>query len=140
MTFDSIKKNGGVVHGLGHGASAALMQDGNLDVTSGCGAVMPSFIELHEKPGIRLLAVDPDIAEKACADPKLRGMFPIKIPKGVYKGTDEVFSVGILEVFVVKEDMTDDLAYELTKILYESQSLKDLYKENTFLRDLQRFM
>ncbi len=129
MTFESIKKKGGVVHGLGHSDGMAMMQDGKLDVLWAFGGLNPHVISLAENPGIRLIGLDENIADKAIADPRLRGMFKTTWPKGVYKGCDEdVPTIGVLEAYVVNENMPDDIAYQITKVLYESSELQDVYK------------
>jgi len=129
ITYDSIVKNGGVVHSLGHGDALAMYQDEKLDAMWSYGGLMPNFVAAAERPGIRLIGLEPNVRENVLKDPRLHGMFPITFPGGVYKGCEEeVPTIGVLEAFCVNENMPDDLAYQITKILYESPKLKDVYK------------
>jgi len=129
ITFDSIKKNGGVVHGIGHSGGMAMMQDGKLDMHCCGGGLQPTFIALSEKPGLRLLGIDNKIRDKLVSLPGMKGYFKSTYPAGVYKGVDEdTPTVGTIEAFVVDKNMSDDMTYKITKILYETQTLKDAYK------------
>ena len=129
MPFESIKKNGGVVHALSNSGSQTMMQDRNLDAAWALGGCIPAFVALAERPGVRCIGLDRKIAEKVCEDPMLRGAFVTTWPKGVYKGCDkDLITIAIFDVFCASADMPDDIAYNITKIIYETQSLKDVYK------------
>jgi len=128
ITFESIKKNGGVVHSLGTGDAASMMQDSKLDGMFAFGGYLPAFLTVAERPGIRLISLDPEIIEKAVNHPKLRGSFEVKLPSGVYKDCGEITSIGIQKIFVVRDNMPIDLAYKICKIIYEDKELKNFYK------------
>ena len=49
--------------------------------------------------------------------------FPLEIPAGVYPGVDQpVPVVGVANVLVVNRSMPDDLAYDITRVLFEKQA------------------
>ena len=56
FNFETIKKNGGVVHMVSYKESVALMKDGQADVFMAATSVpQASFIELENSPGIRFI-------------------------------------------------------------------------------------
>jgi len=128
ITFENIKKNGGVVHSLSTGDAASMMQDGKLDGMFAFGCYLPAFLTVAERPGIKLISLPPEIIEKAVNHPKLRGSFEVKLPSGVYKDSGDVMSIGIQKIFVVRDNMPSDLAYKICKIIYEDKGLKNFYK------------
>jgi TRAP transporter TAXI family solute receptor len=118
LTFDSIKKNGGLVNYVGYSDSAALMKDGHSDcymaVTS---CPQSTMIDLMFRPGIRFLSVDKEHMDKIkVLDPGLMGAI---IPKGAYKGVDQdIPTVGTVTCLVVSKEVPEDLAYKVVKTLY----------------------
>ena len=49
--------------------------------------------------------------------------FPLEIPAGAYRGVDQPVSVvGVANVLVVNRSMPDDLAYDITRVLFEKKS------------------
>ena len=59
ITFDSIKKNGGLVNYVGYSDSAALMKDGHSDCYMALTSCPQStIIDLNFRPGIRMLPID----------------------------------------------------------------------------------
>ena len=49
--------------------------------------------------------------------------FPLEIPAGLYPGVDQpVTVVGIANVLVVNRSMADDLAHDITRVLFEKKS------------------
>lgn len=118
MTFDSIKKNGGMVSFVGYADSAALMKDGHSDcymaVTS---CPQSTIIDLNFRPGVRFLSVDDAHMKKITQmEP---GLMATKIPKTAYKGMDkDVPTVGTVTCIIISKDVSDDLAYKIVKTLY----------------------
>jgi TRAP transporter TAXI family solute receptor len=118
MTFDSIKKSGGMVSYVGYADSAALMKDGHSDaymaVTS---CPQSTIIDLNFRPGIRLLPVDAVHMQKVLdMEP---GLMATVIPQAAYKGlTSDVPAVGTVTCIVVNKDLPDDLVYNIVKTLY----------------------
>jgi len=118
ITFDSIKKNGGMVNYVGYSDSAALMKDGHSDcymaVTS---CPQSTIIDLNFRPGVRFLPVDPEHMQKILKmEP---GLMEAAVPKGAYKGLEsDVPAVGTVTAIVIHKDVSDDLAYNIVKTLY----------------------
>lgn len=118
ITFDSIKKNGGMVSYVGYSDSAALMKDGHSDcymaVTS---CPQSTLIDLNFRPGIRFLPIDPAHMKKILnMEP---GLMATVIPKTAYKGMKaDVPAVGTVTCVITDKNLPDDVAYEIVKILY----------------------
>ncbi len=118
ITFDSIKKNGGMVNYVGYSDSAALMKDGHSDsymaVTS---CPQSTLIDLNFRPGVRFLPIDEQHMKKILGmEP---GLMETAIPKGAYKGLQaDVRAVGTVTAIVIHKDVSDDLAYKIVKTLY----------------------
>lgn len=120
LTFDSIKKNGGLVSYVGYSDSAALMKDGHSDcymaVTS---CPQSTMIDLMFRPGIRFLSIDKTHMDKIKElEP---GLMPTLIPKDAYKGlTADVPTVGTVTCLVTSKDVPDDVVYKAVKTLYSN--------------------
>lgn len=118
ITFDSIKKSGGMVNYVGYSDSAALMKDGHSDcymaVTS---CPQSTMIDLNFRPGIRFLPIDSEHMQKILKmEP---GLMETAIPKGAYKGIEsDVPAVGTVTAIIISKDVSDDLAYNIVKTLY----------------------
>ena len=139
ITYDSIKKNGGVVNFVGYTDSAALMKDGHLDaamfVTS---CPQATIIDLNFRPGIRLLPVDKEHMEMFMK--KYPGYIDAVIPKDAYKGmTEDVPTVGTVTSIVCSADLSDEMVYRITKAIFENlpelakikkQAIADVSLEN----------
>jgi len=129
ITFDSITKNGGVVHGLGFNDAAQMMQDGQLDCTMTKGALMPFIINLDTRPGIRFLPVEGPEVDKLLADPKMAGWNKSVLKKGTYEGLKEdVPTVAITTTIICNADMSDEDVYKITKAIYESGFQTDVFQ------------
>jgi len=99
---------------------AAQMQDRTLDA----GVVTASFpvsaiTDASMTVGVRLLPVSDDAMARISAE------YPffkrVVIPAGTYRGQDEdVQTVAVENLLVVSEDLDEQLAYELTRLLFES--------------------
>ena len=111
--------------GLTVNASVDALKDGKIDAFFWSGGLpTASLLDLASTIGItaKLLANDEVL-------PKLQEQFTpglyfrLVIPKGTYPGVnDDSGSVGVANALVVKDTMSDELAYELTKVLFDRQS------------------
>ncbi|WP_026291718.1 TAXI family TRAP transporter solute-binding subunit [Marinobacterium rhizophilum] len=116
------------------GPAAQSFQDGQFDVlVSTYGLGSQALSELSMSRDIRLLSVLPEKGEP----PAGLGLVPAKIPPHTYPGQkndDEVIAWQAVLMLGVKTDMSDDLAYQLTKSYMENrQALAD---GNALLREL----
>lgn len=120
ITFESIKKNGGIVNYVGYNDAAALMKDGHNDcyvaVTTSPHAVL---IDLNFKPGVRLLGIDEAHMKKVLElEP---GLMPTVIQKADYKGmTEDIHTIGTVSEVIVSADMPDQIAYQIVKVVYDN--------------------
>jgi hypothetical protein len=120
ITYDSIKKKGGVVNFVGYADAAALMKDGHLDaamfVTS---CPQATIIDLNFRPGIRLLPVDREHMEGFMK--KYPGYIEAVIPKDAYKGvTEDIPTIGTVTSLLVSADLSGEMVYQITKVIFEN--------------------
>jgi TRAP transporter TAXI family solute receptor len=107
------------VQRLGANETADALRDGAIDAGfwSGglpTGAVM-SLAETHD---IRLVPIsDEEFAAINAADPTL---IRFTYPADSYKGIAETNSIGTPNLIVVSSEMSEELAYEFTKALFEN--------------------
>lgn len=99
--------------------SADAVRDGIIDASILSGGVPNGAImSLAVSRPLRLIPLtDEEVALAQEADPVFA---PYTIPGGTYEGVaDDIASIGIPNVLVVHGEMDDDLAYELTKLVFE---------------------
>jgi hypothetical protein len=110
--------------GLGASESAGALKDGKVAAFVWTGGLPTAAIQdLAHSQGItiRLLA-------SAGAIPVLQRQygdlyFPLEIPAGAYRGVDQAVPVvGVANVLVVNRSMPDDLAHDITRVLFEKKS------------------
>ena len=109
--------------GLGVSESADALKDGKIDAFFWSGGLpTPSVQDLSHTSGITIRLVP-----SADLVPALRAefgnlYFPLDIPAGTYPGvTAPVAVVGVANVLVVNRSMPDDLAYQITRAIFEHQ-------------------
>lgn len=109
--------------GLGVSESADALKDGKIDALFWSGGLpTPSVQDLSHTSGITIRLVPS--ADLVPALQKEYGSlyFPLDIPAGTYPGvTTPVPVVGVANVLVVNRSMPDDLAYQITKAIFEHQ-------------------
>ncbi len=97
--------------------------------------------ELLSKRESVLLSLSPDIVRSLS---EKYGWSPLIIPAGTYPGQEEdVLTVGIKTLLIVRQDLPEEVAYFLTKSVYENkafyETIHDSYKKvnvNDFPKDL----
>lgn len=104
---------------LNFNETADAIRDGDID--AGFWSVGPptsSILNLATTRDIRLIGFsDEEVANAREESPVFA---PYTLKAGLYEGMDEaVETIGIPNVLVVNSDMEDDLAYEITKLLFE---------------------
>jgi uncharacterized protein len=110
--------------GLGPTQGADALKDGKLDALFWSGGLpTPAFLDLAHSPSVRMRLVPTAPALDA-----LRGAYgdlytALEIPSGTYRGVDAAVPVvGVANLLVVRSDMSDELAYQLTRVLFDHQS------------------
>ncbi|TKT76739.1 TAXI family TRAP transporter solute-binding subunit [Aquamicrobium sp. LC103] len=104
---------------LNFNETADALRDNDID--AGIWSVGPptsSIMNLAATRNIRLIPVS---EEQVAAAREIEPIFaPYTLPSGIYDGVSEdVGTVGIPNVWFVSEEMDDDLAYEITKLIYD---------------------
>jgi uncharacterized protein len=109
--------------GLGVSESADALKDGKIDAFFFSGGLPTAAVQdLSHTPGITIRLVP-----SADLIPALRQAhgdlyFELQIPAGTYPGVAApVLVVGVANVLVVNRAMPDDLAYDITRLLFEHQ-------------------
>lgn len=104
---------------LNFNETADALRDGDID--AGIWSVGPptsSIMNLAASRNIRLLSLSPEEVAKAREIEPIFAEFTLA--KGIYDGvTSDVRTVGIPNVLAVNANMSNELAYQLTKQLYE---------------------
>jgi uncharacterized protein len=120
LSFDSIKKSGGTVTFVGYADSAALFKDGHNDVYMAVTSLpQATILDLNFQPGIRMIGLDEAHMKKVLEiDP---GLMSYTIPPGTYEGNNApVITPATVTQIVVSKDMSDEMAYNIVKTLYDS--------------------
>lgn len=101
------------------------LQDGNIDaafVTAGLPT--SAIVELTTNTDVVVIPIDP--AKIAELNTKYPFYTEVKIEKGTYKDQDEdIITTAVMAMLVVNKSMDDDLAYELTKAMFENKDIID---------------
>jgi TRAP transporter TAXI family solute receptor len=110
--------------GLGPSQGADALKDGKLDALFWSGGLpTPAFLDLAHSPNvhIRLVATAPALDSLKNEYGALYTR--LEIPSGAYRGINVAIPVvGVANLLVVRADMPEDLAYRLTRVLFENQA------------------
>lgn len=120
FTVEDVKKSGGTVHHVGYSDSVSLMKDGHIEAFTALTSVpQASLLDLEFSPGVRFLPVKKDILEGILKENP--GYIQIDISKDHYKSISEpVPTLGAVTIMVINKDVPDDVAYNITKALWEN--------------------
>lgn len=121
-SVEDVKKNGGTVHHVSYSDSVALMKDGHIDAFTGLTSVpQASFLSLEFSPGIRLLSLDEAVLAKILKSNP--GFIRTEITSAHYKSIKKpVTTLGAVTILVISKDVPDDVAYKITKALWENHA------------------
>jgi len=99
----------------------AAMKDGHLDVVMTQTSVGASaIIDIATARGIRFIPVEDDAMKKLLE--KYPPYVDTQIPANSYKGqTEPVRALGYRVSVIVRDDLDEQLAYEITKIIFENE-------------------
>ena len=107
------------------------MKDGNLDGGAFLGAQpMPSMLDITATHRVRILPVDGAAREKLIKDhPELVWA---QLKAGMFKGVEQTIdTVGVWSVFFFHKDTDPNLAYQITKVVWENrQRLAETHPAN----------
>jgi TRAP transporter TAXI family solute receptor len=128
MTYDDIKPEW-----LSFTETATALQDGTVDVgTTVAGDPTSAVVELATTHDIRLIELDKDLVNKEIG--RFPGVSIQTIPPNTYRGQGdkEVFTVGITTHWIVRDDMDEELVYEMVKAVHQHwQELKAIHPEGS---------
>lgn len=115
MSYDDL----GQVEYLPFGESVELIKNRQLDATlQSAGLGVASIRDLASSLPITVVAVPAAVADKLGAPYVSR-----EIPAGTYDGQDQaVETVAVVNFLVTNDGVSDDIAYEMTKLLFENLS------------------
>jgi TRAP transporter TAXI family solute receptor len=114
MTYDDIE-----VQRLNFNETAAALRDGDIDAGFwSVGAPTSSIIDLATTHNVTFVELtDEQIDNALAADPTFART---TIPANSYSGQDQdIVTLGIPNVWVVSAEMEDELAYEITRVLFD---------------------
>ena len=113
MSYDDLEK----VEYLPFAESVELMKNRQLDATlQSAGLGVASLKDLATSIPIEVVEVPEDVAAKLGA-----AYIPAPIPAGTYDGQEaDVPSVSVINILVTHEGVSDETAYQMTKLLYDN--------------------
>ncbi len=113
MSYDDLGK----VEYLPFAESVELMKNRQLDATlQSAGLGVASLKDLAASQPINLVAIPVEVAEKLGAP-----YIAATIPAGTYEGQDaDVPTVAVVNFLVTHEDVSEETAYQMTKLLFEN--------------------
>ncbi|MCH8551406.1 MAG: TAXI family TRAP transporter solute-binding subunit [Natronospirillum sp.] len=123
MSYDDFRST----QRLNFNETADALRDGDIDV--GFWSVGPptsSIMSLATSRDIRVIELSQEEIDNAIAvEPTFA---PYDMPAGLYEGVDDVLTIGTPNVLVVNEAMDEELAYNITRIMFEYvQELRDVH-------------
>jgi len=109
---------------LGYTEAAEALKDHRVDgILIAGGLPTAAVLDAASSVKIRILSIEPEYLKKLVHE--MPWYYEFKIPKGTYIGQDEdVTTVAVANILICRDDLSDDLVYQMTKTLYEHQ--KDL--------------
>ncbi len=112
MSYDDLGK----VEYLPFAESVELMKNRQLDATlQSAGLGVASLKDLSSSMAVTVVAVPADVVEKLGAP-----YIAATIPAGTYEGQgDDVATAAVVNFLVTRSDVSDDIAYQMTKDLFE---------------------
>ena len=115
ITYDDI-----TVQYLSFAEAANSLKDGNVDVAFvTAGFPTAAIMDIAAQHEVVLLEVEEGIADQLIEDYPFYSK--VVIPAGTYtKQEDDVNTVAVMAMLVVTEDMDEDLAYNITKAIYDN--------------------
>lgn len=122
FTVDDVKSAGGTVHHVSYTDSVALMKDGHIDAFVGLTSVpQASFLDLEFSPGVRFLGLDKSVLDGILSENP--GYISIDITKDHYKSIEApVPTLGAVTILIAHKDVSDDVAYNVTKALWDNHA------------------
>jgi len=117
ITFEDIKKAGGLPNPMEYGDLVRSMQDGMIDVGFFSGPVPYSLImELEKNPGINFIGFSEEALDRY--NKLLPGTAKITIAKGAYASLKEdIRTIYVINHLFISADVPDETAYKITAVI-----------------------
>ena len=115
ISFDDINKQN-----LGFGPSADAFKDGKIDAFfCTAGAPTTAIMDLAATNNFTILTIDDEHAAQLIADYPFYTQYPIAA--GTYENiTEDVVTLAVKATFLVSNDLSEEVVYEMTKALFEN--------------------
>jgi TRAP transporter TAXI family solute receptor len=109
--------------GIGVSESADALKDGKIDAFFWSGGLPTAAVQdLSHSPGISMRLIPTGDLVPALQRDHGPLYFPLEIPAGAYPGVAAPVSVlGVANILVVNRSMAEQLAYDVTRVLFEKQ-------------------
>ena len=110
--------------GLGATESADALKDGKVDAFFWSGGLPTAAVQdLSHTPGVTIRLVPSGELVAPLQREHGQLYFPLEMPAGAYPGvTAPIAVVGVANVLVVNKSMDEQLAYDITRLLFEKQA------------------
>jgi hypothetical protein len=110
--------------GLGASESAGALKDGKVAAFFWSGGLPTAAVQdLAHAQGLTIRLLPTDAVLPALQRDYGDLYFRLEIPAGTYRGVDRaVPSIGVANVLVVNRSMPDDLAHDITRVLFEKKA------------------
>ena len=120
---------------LGYSEAAEALKDGRVDgILIAGGLPTSAVLDAASSLKIRILSLEPDMIAKL--KQTMPWYYEITIPKGTYIGqTEDVHTVAVANLLICREDLSNDLVYDMTKTLHDNQ--KDLVAAHSAAKDMK---
>jgi uncharacterized protein len=119
MPPEKFKADGGTISYLSITDRAKALQDRNLDaIFMPCQVNYPDLMVVQQAVGLRIIGFEEALLKKAME--MIPGTISAPIPKGLYGIVEEeIASVGFNQQMIVRDDLSEELVYRLTKLWWE---------------------
>ena len=120
---------------LGYSEAAEALKDGRVDGILIAGGLPTSAVmDAASSVKIRILTLEPDMIKKLVE--QMPWYYEVTIPKGTYMGqTEDVKTVAVANLLICREDLSNELVYNMTKTLHDNQ--KDLVAAHSAAKDMK---
>ena len=119
---------------LGYSEAAEALKDGRVDgILIAGGLPTSAVLDAASSLKIRILSIEPEMMAKL--KETMPWYYEITIPKGTYIGqTEDVKTVAVANLLICRDDLSNDLIYNMTKALHDNQ--KDLVAAHAAAKDM----
>lgn len=104
---------------LSYADGFSQLSDGNVDIALALsGYPASSVLELTATTKIRFISVDDDKLENILSNHPYYSK--IIVPKDTYKLEEDAIAIGVRNILIVRNDMSEDVVYEITKAIFDN--------------------